>query len=291
MIVPTGNIPFYWSNRRRTLFRRCKLRYFLYCYGAWGGNDVSADAAIREVHRQKRLQSFAEYLDGLCVRILREHFYHRPDSSLRQLGFSLLRRELTDMRDRTPGNDHNFPLLREFIETPASLGRLASELQNALAARIESYENGFYGKLTKISCCDRVEKDFPLQVSLGELTCYTPAFLIFRQNGDLCFADLSDTPESALFHRYSAMNQHGLPPEAVHSYSANLQTGIFRTADNTQNVTALLRAIRRDTQEMLALIHEDHTVNSNDFPAEKGEHCTTCPFGLLCNCDAGKTPF
>ena len=118
-----------------------------------------------------------------------------------------------------------------------------------------------------------------------------PAFLIFRQNGDLCFADLSDTPESALFHRYSAMNQHGLPPEAVHSFSADLQSGIFRITDCALNVTALLREIRRDAQEMLALIHEDHSVNSNDFPAEKEEHCTTCPFGMLCNCDAGKTPF
>ena len=283
MIVPTANIPFYWSKRRRELFRRCKRWYFLYCYGAWGGNDVSAAPEIREIHRLKRLQSTAEYLNGLTVRILREHFYRRPESSLLPFGMGRLRWELENMRSRPLKEDHNFPLLRKFVETPAELGHLAQTLQKELSCRLNTLESGFYGELCKLAFPDRVELDFPLRTFVGELPCYTPAFLIFRKAGKLCFADLNDSPEGALLHRYCAMARAGLPPEGVASFQADFDQGILRSTDTALNISELLRGIRKDVGEMSVFIPANDTADSNDFPAEPGGHCTDCPFCKWCS--------
>lgn len=282
MIIPTENIPIYWSSRRRNFFRRCKFCYFLYCYGSWGGNDPDAKPETRELHRLKRLRTAGEYLDDLCARILREHFYHQYEKELSAVGLSRLRYELANMRDHGFDRDHNIPMLREFAETPAAFGRLAEWLKSELVRRLNVVAGGFYGGLCKLPYTDRLELNYPLQVSIGDLTCYTPAVLVFRREGMLCFADLSGSSESALFHRYCAMERFGLPPEGVRSYVPDFNSGIFRVSDNAIHVSGLLNGIRQDIAEMTALIHENGSVNSDDFPSACGKHCKECLFCPYC---------
>ena len=283
MNISTENIPFYWSCRRRNLFRTCKRWYFLSCYGSWGGNDCGAAPDVREYHRLKRLSDKKEYLNALCSRILRGHFYRRQSESLPRLAANRLRWEFEVMRSYSPIGDHNVPMLKELAETPAAFGQLERELKSALAERITLCADGFYKELDRIPVLDRVELPCPLETALGELACYTNVPLVFRQYGNLCFVDSADVPENALLHRYCAMARFGLPPEAVVSYHLQTDSGTLRRFDNALNVSELLRNIRQDVNEMRSLIREDGSADSADFAAAPGTHCANCPFSAVCS--------
>ena len=281
MIVAANHIPVYWSNRRRSLWHSCRLRYFFHCFGSWGGFDPDAPAESRELHRLKRLMNKEEYLTSLLVRCIREHFYQSPDETLEKIVQIRFRRDWFAMQNFS-AEDHNLPRLRELEFEPCRWRELQQELQMELSGRIALLKDGFYGTLEKIPLVDRLELPYPLAVTLGDLTCYTPVVLCWSRGNELIFADLSDTPESALFHRYCAMEKTGLPPEGVVSFHLDLQSGLFRRFDNALPVSGLLRGIRQDIREMSAAIRMDGSADSGDFPAAAGEHCRKCPYRSFC---------
>lgn len=292
MIVHFDDIPFSWSLRRRSLWLNCRRSYYLYYYGARGGHDPLSSPEHRELHLLKNSFSDSEYLADLLSRTIRRLFYapHEEESpefpqTAPPLLPELLRqfqRDLRNMQNGSALNDHKLPLLRFILETPAEFEPRIATLRKELELRGRIHTAEWWDQIGKIRFLYRKQLHSPQVVNIGELHCYFMPLLAYHQGADLWILDRHAEPETQLLHRYYALNQLGIPPERVHSLRWDPATGILQKTDGNFNISATLRAIRKDCSDMTATVQDDRKIDMADFPRADSSVCQLCRFKLFC---------
>ncbi len=294
MILDAADFPFSWSLRRRHCWNRCRRNYFYYYYAARGGHDTdAADPVRRELHELKMRFTVPRYVNALLDSAMRSLFYRRfeeedadvPAESLTDFAIRQMRREFAGMLKGEFRRDHRKPMLAELFLPGVSAGQVAAELTDRISAGARRLEAGIWREWNSIPFVRRRRIDAPLEVKLNELSCYCMPLLAVQNGREFWivenFSRSSGEDELVTLHKFHAMNRHRCPPDAVRSFSIDRNSGELTELGKELNISAAIRSIRSDADEMLGAIRPDGTLHGRDFPPAY-DRCGSCRFRPFC---------
>ena len=290
MKVRSEQYRFSWSLRRRRLWNGCRRRYFLNYYAPRGGHDPAAETTLRQLHLAKSLLSVDGYCSALLRATMRELFYRRneeedslPGTELRSRILHALARDFNRMLLGFWQTDHRVPMLRELLRPGASAEAVRAELENRLKESAAALEQNGWGEFRRIPPERRRVLPSPLEVRIGELSCWCAPCFAVSSGRELWIieteSDASD--EVALLHKFHALNTWRIPPELVHSFRLDCSDGSVASFGNDLNISSTLAGIRADADAMLQMVRPDGTIDAEDFPADTSR-CAGCPFPGCC---------
>lgn len=290
MKVRSEDYRFSWSLRRRRLWNGCRRRYFLNYYAPRGGHDPAADPVLRELHLAKSLHSRDSYCNTLLRNEMRELFYRRneeedslPGAELRSRVLHTFAREFNRMLLGFWQQDHRTPMLRELLRPGVSADTLRTELETRLKESAAALEQDGWGRFRRIPPERRRALPSPLEVRIGELPCWcTPCFALSSGRELWIVETESDaSPETALLHKFHALNTWRIPPDQVRSFRLDCRDGSVSELAPDLNISGTLAGIRADADAMQLAIRPDGTIAEEDFPADTSR-CAACPFSGCC---------
>ena len=297
MILCAADFLFSWSLRRRHYWNSCRRRYFYYYYAARGGHDTDvADPVRRELHELKMRFTVPRYVNALLDSAMRSLFYRRfeaedeevPAESLADFAIRQMRREFAAMLKGEFRRDHRKPMLDELFAPGVSAGEVASELADRISSGARRLESGIWREWNSISFVQRRRIDAPLEVKLNELSCYCMPLFALKTGRELWIVEnfnrASGEDELVTLHKFHALNQHRCPPDAVRSFSIDRNTGELAELGKDLNLSAAIRSIRSDADEMQGAVRPDGTLHERDFPPACGR-CGSCRFRTFCRRD------
>lgn len=290
MKVRASDYRFSWSLRRRRLWNGCRRRYFLTYYAPRGGHDPAAEPALRRLHLAKSLFSRDGYCNYLLRTTMRELFYRRNEEEdtstapdLRSRVLHAFARDFNRMLLGFWQEDHRVPMLRELLQSGAAPEAVRREVETQLKESAVALEQGGWGEFQRFPAECRRPLPSPLEVPLGELSCWcSPCFALTSGRELWLVESESDTsPEAALLHKFYALNTCRIPPEQVRSFRLDCRDGSVTEFGGDLNISAALAGIRADAGAMQQAIRPDGTVAEEDFPADT-TRCANCPFPGCC---------
>ncbi len=294
MIFRASDHPFYWSLRRRRLWENCRRAYFLHYYASGGGFSPDESPEVREFHRCRALLSVSAYRNRLLGKALRDRFYRRFEeeddeapAGMESPGLSShllrrFRREFYAMLRGEPERDHKLPMLAEVLQPGFPVEEFRVTFERELRDCARKLEKELLPELERFPFSARRRIASPLPVQLNELAAYAVPLLAVAVSGELwIFENGSGEMETALLHKFYALNELSIPPERVRSFRIDFADGVLEPFGSKLNISDAWKQIRRDVDAMLALIHSDGTVVLEEFPGDR-RRCGECVFRNCC---------
>ncbi len=286
-MISTQSTDFFWSVRRRRYWRTCRRKYFLYYYAARGGFDLASPQPVREFYAAKRLIPLAEFVRRIANFAMRESFYAAQDdeapAETLEL-FPLAARRAEWEFSRMLANDNRVTLL-ELVAGEESAGNVHHRMLALLDALCGEITRNAWSALSNIPKCDRRPIESPLELAIAELKCFLVPVLAVRRAGEIWLLENTASTDAgneiAVLGKFAAAKLWGAPPQTVRSFVLAGDGATFTEIGADADVSEVLRGIRRDVEEMSQLIHENGTVDEDDFPAD-ASHCATCVFRFFC---------
>ena len=236
------------------------------------------------------------YVNALLDSAMRSLFYRRfeaedeevPAESLADFAIRQMRREFAAMLKGEFRRDHRKPMLDELFTPGVSAGEVASELADRISSGARRLESGIWREWNSIPFVQRRRIDAPLEVKLNELSCYCMPLFALKTGRELWIVEnfnrASGEDELVTLHKFHALNQHRCPPGAVRSFSIDRNTGELAELGKNLNLSAAIRSIRSDADEMQGAVRPDGTLHERDFPPACGR-CGSCRFRTFCRRD------
>lgn len=289
MIRNSKEFEFCWTIRRRHLWRECRRKYFYYYYGSRGGHETSAPSFARNLYIAKCGLPMPMYLRRVLNCAMRKIFYASQEEEysraehLYPVAHNIAVKELHQVLS---GSNLPKAYCAEIADTSIRPGDICDEMCERLENMCSKLQNGAWGRLCGIPQINRRFIASPMQLDIADLKCAVAPVLAYRSNGDLCVIDGTgndgDGREISLLYKFAAMNMHRIAPEKVRSFIIRPDTeSDFVETGSDISISALLRDIRRDVDEMLGAIREDGSICEKDFPCNENS-CRSCAFSHLC---------
>lgn len=294
---------FFWSLRRRRLWRSCRRRYFLHYYAAAAGT-TDAPPQWAQARWLRNALPVPVFVQRLLNAVLREEFYRVPDetgdypdrndfvAAAVNRGESEWRRLIRSGPQPPPSH----PLLLELLDSGNRVTEVGLRLRETIRSEAARIAAGVWPRLDAVDACRRRPIPSPLEVQLNELRCFAvPAIAFAAPGGELWIIEgvrsgREGADEIALLHKFYAMNALGKAPEKVRSFALAPGEYNFVELAPQLDVSAAVRAIRNDVDEMTGVVADDGMVDPATFPAAPGEACSACPFRkYLCNAEPGSS--
>ncbi len=221
---------------------------------------------------------------------MRELFYRRNEEEdtstapdLRSRVLHAFARDFNRMLLGFWQEDHRVPMLRELLQSGAAPEAVRREVETQLKESAVALEQGGWGEFQRFPAECRRPLPSPLEVPLGELSCWcSPCFALASGRELWLVESESDaSPEAALLHKFYALNTCRIPPEQVRSFRLDCRDGSVTEFGGDLNISAALAGIRADAGAMQQAIRPDGTVAEEDFPADT-TRCANCPFPGCC---------